>query len=158
MFLVQPCNRVRLGFLFLSLQVWLLCAGATAPAQSKPQSQEGSDKAAEIKKLLKERCDLLEEVVAVLSEQYKAGTVDFSKVAQAVLEALRATLDVVDGPEKRVTVLQQHQKIVEVIVQSSEARFKAGLCGRVELLQAKALLLEVRIELLREQQKAKPHK
>jgi hypothetical protein len=89
-------------FVFVSSLACLLCAGATVQAQSK----EASDKAAEIRTLLRERRDLLVKGVAMLTAQYQQGTVDFNTIAQSERDLLRATLDLDEGPEKRTAAIQ----------------------------------------------------
>jgi hypothetical protein len=154
MFIVPPFNRVWLGFLFMFLLSWPLCIGAPAQAQSKPQ--DDPKKGAEIKALLKERQALLKKVLTHMQARYAVGAADFSMVAQAELDALKATLDVVEDPKERIAALQQHQKTAKEIVQLAEEKFKVGASTEVDVLQAKAILLAARIELLREEQKTKP--
>jgi hypothetical protein len=98
--------------------------------------------------------------MAHVTDQFKVGTVPFTTVAQAERGALRAILDLDEGTEKRLATLQQLRKNAEVLVEVSEKMAKAGVARITEagVLQAKAALLEVRIALLREEQKAKPRK
>jgi outer membrane protein TolC len=140
---------VRIGLLLTALLAWSFCAGVV----------RADDKAAELKKLLRERRDTLAEVVKVLQEQYKAGRVmDFAKLAQAQREAAKAALDAADTPKERLAALTDFQKVAEANLRLAEAQVQAGFGAPTDVLQAKALLLEARIEILREELKAKPAK
>jgi outer membrane protein TolC len=156
MFITQSRDGTRLVILLISLFGCIACTGAAAQAQSKPK--DADDKKAEIKTLLKERCELLEKVVEQLTAQYQAGTIRFSEVAQAEREALKASLDVEEDSEKRLATLQKLRKNAEGIVEVAEALSKKGLITEVDVLHAKAVLLEVRIEVLQAEQKAKERK
>src|SRR5262249_40530241 len=149
MFIVHPLSLRSCKLVFILSLVWILCAGAAIQAQPKAEPKGGSDKAAEIKTLLHQRHELLTKVVARIMDQYKLGAVDFTKVAQAERDLLRATLELEESPEKKLAALRQHQKTAKGIVELAETRFKAGSIGEVDLLQSKVVLLEVQIELLR---------
>jgi hypothetical protein len=125
-----------------------------APApENKPQ--HAVDKTAEIEVLIKDRCDLLEKVVAILTDLYKAGLAhDFSELGKAQRDALRATLDLNESPEKRKAALENLQNIADHAVKIAESRRQANLASELEVFQAKAILLEVRVEILRGDQKA----
>jgi hypothetical protein len=152
MFIVKP-NSWR-TFLFMSLLGWFFCIGSTGQAKA----DEPKDKADEIKTLLKEKCDLLEKAMLILTKQYHDGTIPFTALAQVERDAVRATLDLDEGPEKRLAALKKLQKNAEDTVSIAETNLKLGLTTGADLLQAKALLLEVRIEVLRNKQKAKSSK
>jgi outer membrane protein TolC len=108
--------------------------------------------------LLKERCDLLGEAVRLLSAQWKRGTVDFSRIAQAERDYLKATLDLHDSPNERLAALKKVKQIAEDLVAVTEARFKAGTATAIDLHQARAELLKIRIELLRAEKKGESSK
>lgn len=153
MIVVQPQGRLLFG-LFLGLLGCCLFLGATANGQQKPPPKEASDRAAEIKALLKERQNTLSKLVAQLRAQYQAGTVDLSRVVQAERDFLKATVDLDDNPEKRLAALRKALETVKQIAQIAEAKSKAGIVGPADVLQARAVLLEVRIELLRQELKS----
>jgi outer membrane protein TolC len=139
------------------LLVGLICRANTARAQPEAP-QTVADKKAEIKTLLKERRDTLQKAVGLLVELYRRGAVDLRSIAQAEREALRATLEVDDGPEARLAALKKYHENAIAVLKFSEEGFKAGRSSQVEVLQAKAIMLEAKIELLREEVKAKPGK
>jgi hypothetical protein len=153
------CVCFCIGIWVVALVDRPLCKQAAAQATPKRQSGEGDgEKSAEIKRLLKERHALLEKCVTILTAQYNIGAVEFPRLAQAELDAVRAALDATDDGEKRIAVLERYKKAAESIVQVAEARSKVGAVGEVDVHQANALLLQVRIEILREEQKAKLRK
>ena len=117
MFIVHPRSLGSCRLAFTVSLIWFLCTGAAIQAQPKPEPKGDSDKPAKIKTLLKERHDLLTQVAAKVIEQYKAGTVEFAKIAQAERDLLRATLELEESPEKRLAALRQHQKTAEGIVE-----------------------------------------
>jgi hypothetical protein len=158
MFNHRPCRTQWLGFLLVSLLSCPLWPGAAGQAQSKPQAAKQADKNGDIKALLKERQDLLEQSATILTNQYMAGSVDLSMVVKAQLDVVHAGLDAADTPEKRTAALGKLQKVAENILDVAEKRFNAGAVGQVDVLQAKALVLTVRIEALREEQKGKAGK
>lgn len=159
MSIVQAGQRAWIGCVLVTVLGWFLCTRPAAQAQSKPPAREQPDKAAEIKKLLRERHAALQEVVRLLMAQYRAGAVGFGRIAQAERDLLKATLDLSDDSKERRAALGEVQKIAAAIVQLTEARFKAGTgATQADVLQARTVVLEVRIELLREELKAKPRK
>jgi hypothetical protein len=154
----SPCNRVWMGLILEALLTWLLCTAGTAQAQSEPQPQGVADKAKEIKALLKERRDTLNMVADLSVALYKVGVADISRVFQVQRDALRAMLDVEEDPAARITMLRDFLKVAQAVAKIAEQRVNSRTRAQDEVLQAKALVLEVRIELLREELKAKPGK
>jgi hypothetical protein len=140
------------------LLVGWFCAAGVARAQPKETSKTAADKTAEIKTLLKERRDTLQKVVERLVAQFQNVRVDFRSLAQAERELLRATLEVDDGPEARLAALRKYHESSEAVFKFAEGQLKVGTVNQVEVLQAKAIMLEAKIELLREELKAKPRK
>jgi outer membrane protein TolC len=117
-----------------------------------------SKKTAEIKKLLKERRDTLAKVVKGLTDHYAQGFGDFSKVAQAQLDLLKANLDLADNLNERIVLLRKQKELAESILKLTEKKARSGSTTSLDVLQANASLLEVQIALLREEQKVKPEK
>jgi hypothetical protein len=139
------------------LACWSYTA-VTAQAQSEATPKTVADKTAEIKILLKERRDTLQKVVESLVAPFQNVRIDFRSLAQAERDLLRATLEVEDGPETRLAALRKYHEIAEAVLKYAERQFKVGTVSQVDVLQAKAGVLEAKIELLREELKAKPGK
>jgi outer membrane protein TolC len=157
MFDTWPKNHCAAPFLLFSLSTWI-CTAHTAQAQSVATPEKDKDKAAEIKTLLKERRDTLQEVVKQVIEMYTQGAIVFVAVAQVENEAFKATLEFAEGSEARLAALKKHYETRKAILRIAEGRFKAGQDNQLGALQAKALVLEAQIELLREESKAKQSK
>jgi hypothetical protein len=73
-------------------------------------------------------------------------------------EALKADLEVDEGPEARLATFKNHYEVRKGILKFAEDRFKAGQDNQLGVLQAEAFMLEAQIELLREELKAKQSK
>jgi len=118
---------------------------------------EADDKAAEITTLLKERNDMLKKVVEEMTQQYNAGRVPLESVIQAERESLKADLELAKGRrEARIAVLRNVVKNAEELAKTTEGRVNAGIASQHQALQAKAFVLEARIDLLREEQGQEP--
>src|SRR5579864_264413 len=93
---------------------------------SKAESSSSSD-AEKIKDLQKERLDLLQKLLAQVTAHYKAGVIPFSAVAQAERDYLKASIDVEDDREKRITILKKIQENADQAVRIADGMFKNGL-------------------------------
>jgi hypothetical protein len=113
-----------------------------------------SDKNAEIKKLLKERHDELAKAVIELTAQFMAGVVAFDTLAEAQRDALRPSLDVYDDSKERIAALDKFLEGTTQMYDVAVNKAKAGLVPGVAVRQARAMVLEARIALLREESKA----
>jgi hypothetical protein len=134
----------------------LFCICNDVREQEKPG--KGADKSAEIKKILNERHQLMWQLLREEIQLANEVKYDFSNVGTAQREALRATLDLEQSPEKRVNLLKELKESAERVVKMAENRMKAGVGRQVDVLRSRAILLEIRVELLREEQKAKAAK
>ncbi len=119
-------------------------------AQSSRQAPAtAADKSTEIRKLLQERYATLTELLPLLTRSYREGTVDFSILAMAERDALKATLDNYESPKERVVTLHKLLEFAAQLHAMTDAHFKVGKNTIATVLQARAIMLEVRIELLR---------
>jgi hypothetical protein len=80
--------------------------------------------------------------------------VDIGRVFQAERDLLKATVDLDETPEKRLAALEKVQDLAKKIVTIAKARFDSGRGTEADLLQATAVFLEARIDLLREELKS----
>jgi outer membrane protein TolC len=158
MFMVHPHNLISWRLFFISFLIWVLDAGAATQVQPKPDPKGGPDKGLEINSLLEERHKLLSQTVALLTKQYQTGTTDFTRVFQAERDLLRAALELEEDLDKRIALLRAGEETAKEIVAFTVARFKARTTTKVDVLQAKVVLLDVRIELLRAEGKVKRRK
>ena len=78
----------------------------------------------------------------------------FETLAQAQRDALKACVDLYDSSKERIAALRKFLEAVTQMYDMTDAMFKAGQVTKVAAHQARAIVLEVRIELLREELKA----
>jgi outer membrane protein TolC len=156
MFLVPPDHRKIGRLFFISLLACLIDAKAATQAQPKLEPKGASDQAAEVKTLLKERQKLHEKIVRYVTENYRAGVADFAKLAEAQRNWLRATLELEEDPGARIALLKNIETSAKEAAEIAEKKFGVGHATALEPLQAKVVVLDVQIELLREKAKVKP--
>jgi hypothetical protein len=158
MIFLQPQNRLQLDLVVTLALLCMLCIGTRAEAQQKPPAQKVLDPATELKALRKERQATLSKLVFMLTEEYKTGRVDMGRVVRAQRELLKATVDLDESPDKRLAALEKVRDHAKLIVQIAKSRFDLGKNTEADLLEATAILLEARIDLLREELKSRPGK
>jgi outer membrane protein TolC len=158
MVVVKPQRLVRFGLLLVPVLGCCLYLGARAEEEQKLQPKKDRDRISEIKALRKEKCDTLAKLLEHLQAQYKEGLLDFGRVAQAERDFLKATVDLEDRPDKRLAALKKVLEAANGIAQLTKDRFKNGTCSEADVLQARAVLLDARIELLREELKSPPRR
>jgi outer membrane protein TolC len=149
----QPGNR-----LWIAVFAYFLIVVETAWAQPDQKPPASSDKATEIKNLLKERRELRKTILNLLVAQAQSGAVNLQSVYQAQRDLLQATLDIADSPEGRIAALKDQLKSAEALAKFVQEAFTRGTTSKVETLRANTEVLEARIELLREESKAKTGK
>ena len=140
-------NQWGLRKLLLLLAVLILSTGAEACY--------AQDKHDEIKALLKERRDLLSEVATAMTKAFIERRVDWQVLVQAERDSLKADLDWFDRTDDRIQAIDKHKKVADKVLVIVEALEKVGKVGRTDVLQVRAYVLEVQIELLKEKRKAK---
>jgi hypothetical protein len=116
------------------------------------------DKRAEITSLQKERSDVLNKAVALLTVQYRAGASRMDTVCQVCKEAIVADLELANGVQQRMIVLRKHKALADEFLRQADAREKAALIMKTDVYQAEALQLRIRIDLLKEEQKLEQQK
>jgi outer membrane protein TolC len=138
----------------------VLCLSFAPVRAADPTKDQPLDPktAAEVQSLLEERYKLLRQAADQLLERYKAGKDEFAKVIQAERDVLKAALDLHEKPDDRVAALRKCLDLMKEAARITEARVMAGQGLQSEALQAKAAVLELQVELLREEAKAKPRK
>ena len=139
--------RTRAQFLIaasviaVAVVAWPIAGGETTDAT---QGQK-------IEELLKERRDTLQQLVDVVTAEYRQGTTGFESVARATDQLIEAELDLAKDAETRITILQRRLELMKSLFSMVEARFESGQVTQAQVLAAKAALLESRIHLAREQ-------
>jgi hypothetical protein len=146
-------NRRKLPNLLLLFGMLCLPLG-TEPGYAQ-------DKSDELKKLLKERRDLLSDAAAQTTEAYLfLKVVTVQAAIQAERDSLMADLDWFEKTDDRIQALEKHKEVADKLLKAADVKVIAGREPKSAGQQAKAYVLEVQIELLKEKekQKAKPGK
>jgi hypothetical protein len=109
--------------------------------------------AAEIKESQQKRMALLEKARKIASAQLRIGTIDFLGVKSIEGDWLEARLDVAETPAQRIAVLEDALNSAEELVKAIDIIMQ-GRSNEPDLGLAKAMVLEIKIKLLRERQAA----
>jgi outer membrane protein TolC len=106
----------------------------------------------DIKALQKQKIEALTEMVKVCMLQYQMGAGDFTSYANAQHALVAAQLESVDNSKERIALLTAQLKLSEAVYKHSEDQFAAGVRGGgiINVLQAKILCLDIRIQLAKE--------
>jgi multidrug efflux pump subunit AcrA (membrane-fusion protein) len=131
---------------------------ADGPAKKADGPAKKADRSDKIKELLKERRDVLQKAADQLMVRYQTGQGSGWDVMLSQKAVLEATLDLSETPAERIDGLRKALNLVERMQAVIETQAKAGQRPESEALQARAMALEVRIRLLREEQNAKAPK
>jgi outer membrane protein TolC len=113
-------------------------------------SSEQTGTAAQIKELQKKRIETLTRVVARYERLYQTGQSDFEPVFDVQTELASARLEATDKHEERVALLTELVKGASERLRVTDDKYKAAMVGDVAPLQARSLLLDAKIRLLRE--------
>jgi hypothetical protein len=118
-------------------------------AQQQGESTDGT--AAQIKELQKERVETLERLVAMYLAHYDNGKIAFESLAAAQNELVYARLELTDKPEERIALWKKQLESAESMRKLAEMKFQNGATTQSDVCRAKALCLDFKIKLLREQ-------
>jgi hypothetical protein len=119
---------------------------AAAPKDDAAPKQETIDV------LLKQRVEILKSRHDQAFNAYENGVFDFDKVHVAQVHYLNARLDVCADNAERIAVLKESVDEAKWYHKAAVERFAANIGDKVEVLAAKAYVLEARIALARAQQ------
>lgn len=121
------------------------------------ESCNAQDKANNLKTLLKERRDLLSDIATQMTEAYLllGAKISLHEVILAERDSLNADLDCFEKPEERIQAIEKHKKVADSLNKAATANFAAARQPKYVVLQARAYVLEVQIELLKERKKKK---
>jgi outer membrane protein TolC len=116
-------------------------------------SRERHAAAAEIKESQQKRIALLEKASQIAIAQLRIGTMDFLGVKSIKRDLLEARLDVAETPSKHIAVLEGSLRSAEELVKAIDIIMQ-GRSNEPDLDLANAMVLEIKIRLLRERQAA----
>ena len=114
----------------------------------EPQQANQADK---LETLLTQRRDTLQQLVEVVTEEYRQGKTGFESVARATDQLIDAELELAKNPKDRVAILQRRVELMKDLFAMVDTRFEAGQVTQAQVLAAKAALLQSQIQLVREQ-------
>ena len=136
---------------FVLLAVLTLATAVIAGTQTA-KSEPGADGAsARLDTLLKQRREILEQLVKVTTEHYGAGQTTIESVIRAWDQLLNAKLELAEDRSARVAIHEQRTKVLKDFEKIAQAQFRAGAATQEDVLTARAARLEAEIQLLREQ-------
>jgi tRNA A-37 threonylcarbamoyl transferase component Bud32 len=106
------------------------------------------------RKLAKERLETLKDIAALKERLYETGAVLFEQVLAAKREVAKAELDLAESDTDRVKAHEQIVTIVQNLLSLREAQWQAGKVLQMDVLKAKADLLEAQSNLNRAEAKS----
>lgn len=101
----------------------------------------------QVRELLKERLVIVAEIYEITLKEFQSGQISIDQVFQARISLLTAKLDLCETKEDRIRVHREMVKQAEDWLQVVTKLFAASQATRVDVLKAKAQLLEARIGL-----------
>jgi hypothetical protein len=144
----------RLGYCLLGL---VLAAQIALPGSNKGGKDNAptanKEKAAELKKLVRELRNRLENARASMVQQAAFVRFDVARILELDQKILKYAIEYEDDPKERLAALRKCQRNAQQILADVKARAKGGGLSQVDVDQAEALILECRIAILREELK-----
>lgn len=135
-------HRAIVAGLAISLLVVPIAARSATKQQGQPQRLE---------ELLKAKQATLQQLVELVTVEYRNGVTGFDAVVRATDQLLDAELALAKEANARVTILKKRVKLMKSLLAMVEARFEAAQVSRSQVLAAKAAMLDSLIRLTREQ-------
>jgi hypothetical protein len=108
----------------------------------------------DLKVLLQQRAVLRARILQQVSSQFARGLEGLPKVLQAQKDALDAGLDAAETSADRVAVLRRGLKIAEETRNRAQQQARVGGLTVADLMRAEALVLDVKLKLLQEEEPA----
>jgi multidrug efflux pump subunit AcrA (membrane-fusion protein) len=122
---------------------------------AKSDVKEGKQPSTKLKELMKERHAALLKVLELRTDLVEQGRGGPEAMVQAQGDVMKSGLELAETQAERLALLRKGVETAELLHKFAETRFKAGAGPEIELLQARALVLEAQIRLLREEEKGK---
>jgi outer membrane protein TolC len=98
---------------------------------------------------MQERLKLAQQEVEVCSALFRNARVDFDAVATAQKNLLKAQLELSTKKAERLAVYERYIKMLEEVAKISQVRVQAGRGSQLELVRARYLLVDAKIDLER---------
>ncbi|MFI5380153.1 MAG: hypothetical protein ACHRHE_12715 [Tepidisphaerales bacterium] len=117
------------------LTVFVVLAAAPQPAKNQAPDTPAA-------KLARERLEVADQGYKLVVEQYKQGLVPLSLSAEWARRQAQAHFDVPEATADRVAFLEGYVRQVQDLEKLAESRFRAGVAGQLDTLEAKYVRLE----------------
>ena len=115
--------------------------------------EAGQPREESIAALLQERRSVLSHLVEHQTAAYRQGEADIDAVVQAHQDFLQVGLELANGHEERITLLERSVELAADFEEIAEARHQAGQGTMADVLKSRADCLRVEINLMRERRK-----
>jgi hypothetical protein len=117
---------------------------------ARESSEKKDSNSEELEHLRKEQIENLTTLDKLLTVQYQAGTIPLERLVQAKETLCRLKLDSTTKPAERIALLDENLKYFSSFFEDVERRHRGGVVTERDLLQAKALLQNIEIQLAKE--------
>lgn len=133
-----------------TLAIGLLALPVISAGQDTSQDAEETGS---LDELLRQRRDTLQQLVEVVTEEYRIGTKSFNSVVQAKDRLIDAELELADSRQERLALLQQQVEMFEAFSAMTDERFALGQVPQSDRLAVRAAFLDAKIKLARERER-----
>lgn len=134
----------------MSVLLLLAATFALSAADAPPSPATATD----VRQLLQERRDVLAQLTEVRQKLYQEGRVAIDAVGRAQLDLLDAELELAETPRERVTACESRLQAATDLEALAQARYQSAQATFEDVLECKALRLQVQVDLLKAQQAA----
>lgn len=133
------------------LSTWVVLTALAAPNAGTAPATAGS--AADVRKLLEERRDVLTTLVEIRQGLYRNALAPLDSFLRARKELLGAELDLASTPQERVAAYESLLQNAEQMEQTVKAQKEAGQSSEDKVLECRAERLKAQADLMTERLK-----
>ena len=137
----------------LLLAALAVCLAGSTVTMAQEQPEATSTKADSVAKILLERRAVLEELVHVQLDAYRANKIGLEAVVRARRQLLTADLELETRPAERIKLTETFVKTMADWEELAMDTYRSGRGTLANVLQAKASRLEAQAQVMREQEK-----
>jgi hypothetical protein len=109
----------------------------------------------EVKRLKKERAELLDRAVGLSIVQYQKGLANFDALISVLRESRQAALDASADSKERIASLKAGLERANTMAKVVKIRSEVGVVSQLELLRINSYAIECRVDLLTAEEAAK---
>lgn len=114
------------------------------------QANTKNDSTAAIEKLLKQRKDTLQRLLEVTIQKHIEGKAEPASIFRVSGQLTNVELELAKGNKERVALFQRQVNLMEEVLAMAERQHRTKRATLAETLEARAALLQARIDLERE--------